>query len=78
MLFIIRMKSREKLSVMLTPLTDNHCQISAMCIRSTCPLSMHGGLTLQNSLLAHLIPFGIHDSGSVGLLKHQTGTNEAE
>lgn len=74
------MKSRGKLSVMLiTPLTDNHCQIFVTCIRSTCPLSMHGGLTLWNTVeLAHLIPFGIHDSGSVRLLKLQIGTNEAD
>lgn len=74
------MKSRGKLSVMLiTPLTDNHCQIFAMCVRSMCPLSMLGGLTLWNTVeLAHLIPFGIHDSGSVRLLKLQIGTNQAD
>ncbi len=49
MLFIIRTKSRGKLSEMLiTTSTDNHCQIFAMCIRTMCPLSAHGGLTLWN------------------------------
>jgi len=43
------MKSSGKLSGMLiTILTDNHCHIFAMTVRTMCPLSMHGGLTQWN------------------------------